>query len=264
MPDFQLPPAFGTKTPGANSQTQAGGGTDALTQALRGSTYDQGKALVTPTGQPSAAQTGPGATGGEVGGKKLKSALAQKVYDGNTKRVEGMEPARSEEQSADDKLFEANWTRNQARYDAVSAKTGIPARLIAALHWRESSGNFETYLHQGDPLGKPAVHEPTDIPIFYKWEDAAVHALQQKKGVQTDLGMTAETTDKAAMATYSEYYNGLGYHLKGQPSPYVFAGTNQYKSGKYVADGKYDPQAKDRQNGVMSLIGSDPNKTAQG
>lgn len=32
-------------------------------------------------------------------------------------------------------------------------RTGVPARPIAALHWRESSGNFNTYLHQGAPLG---------------------------------------------------------------------------------------------------------------
>jgi lysozyme family protein len=101
------------------------------------------------------------------------------------------------------------------------------------------------------------VNHPTDIPVFHRWEDAAVHALQSKKAVQNDLSMKADTQDKAAMATYAEFYNGLGYQMRGQPSPYVFSGTNQYKSGKYVADGKYDSKTVDRQMGVMGLIGGD-------
>ena len=46
-------------------------------------------------------------------------------------------------------LFQAHYERHRARYEAVSARTDMPPKLIAALHWRESSGNFNTYLHQG-------------------------------------------------------------------------------------------------------------------
>ena len=35
----------------------------------------------------------------------------------------------------------------------IIEKTGVPAELIAAIHWRESSGNFDTYL----PHDKPAI-----------------------------------------------------------------------------------------------------------
>ena len=42
------------------------------------------------------------------------------------------------------------------------ALVNVPAPLIAALHMRESSGKFNTYLHQGDPLGKPAVKVLSD------------------------------------------------------------------------------------------------------
>ncbi len=148
------------------------------------------------------------------------------------------------------KIFEAN----RGRYEAVAAQTGVPAELIAALHFRESSGNFGTYLHQGDPLGKPPVHWPTNIPTFSKWEDAAVHALKQKGSIKKDLGMTAETTDLASMATFAEYYNGLGYHNKGRVSPYVYSGTTEYKKGKYVADGVFDPDTVDAQLGIVAMI----------
>ncbi|MEY3213184.1 MAG: hypothetical protein RIT28_3665 [Pseudomonadota bacterium] len=152
--------------------------------------------------------------------------------------------------------FKKHWEANKARYAAVSAKSGVPANLIAALHWRESSGNFGTYLHQGDPLGKPAVNWPNNIPVFHKWEDAAIHALGMKSKLAKDLGMASNTTDMAAMATYAEYYNGMGYANKGKPSPYVYSGTDQYDKGKYVRDGVYDPNTKDKQLGVVAMIKS--------
>jgi lysozyme family protein/peptidoglycan hydrolase-like protein with peptidoglycan-binding domain len=152
------------------------------------------------------------------------------------------------------KQFTAIWEKNQARYEAVAAKTSIPAKLIAALHFRESSGSFSTYLHQGDPLGKPAVNWPSNIPVFYVWEDAAVHALNMKASIRKDLGLDANTTDMATIATFAEYYNGLGYHNKGKASPYVYSGTDQYDKGKYVRDGVYDAKVKDQQLGVLAMV----------
>lgn len=152
--------------------------------------------------------------------------------------------------------FQKSWEQNRARYEAVATKTGVPAPLIAALHWRESDGNFNTYLHQGDPLGKPAKNWPTNIPVFHKWEDAAIHALNMKKTLRDDLGMTAATTDVAALATYAEHYNGLGYYNRGHVSPYVFSGTDQYSKGKYVRDRVFDPNHRDRQLGVVSMLKS--------
>src|SRR5690606_14680775 len=51
-----------------------------------------------------------------------------------------------------------------------------------------------------------------------------------------------------------ERYNGLGYRNKGLPSPYLWAGTDQYVKGKYVADGKFDPNHVDRQLGVAPIL----------
>lgn len=47
---------------------------------------------------------------------------------------------------------------NQSRYEAVSKKLfetngkKIPWQAVAAIHYREGDMNFNTYLHQGDPL----------------------------------------------------------------------------------------------------------------
>jgi lysozyme family protein len=51
-----------------------------------------------------------------------------------------------------------------------------------------------------------------------------------------------------------EQYNGLGYAAHGVPSPYVWSGTDQYHSGKYVRDGVYDPHVVDAQLGCAGLL----------
>jgi lysozyme family protein len=157
-------------------------------------------------------------------------------------------------QQADAARFRQHFTQNRARYDDVSRRTNMPPELIAALHWRESNGNFNTYMHQGDPLGRPAVNVPRNIPVFHRWEDSAVHALGMKQNHQQALGLTRDNRDMASWASYSEIYNGLGYHNRGMPSPYVYSGTNRYDRGKYVRDGVFDPNTRDRQNGVMALV----------
>lgn len=148
------------------------------------------------------------------------------------------------------------WAAHQARYEAVAAQVDLPAELIAALHFRESSGDFNTYLHQGDPLGRPAVNHPSNIPVFHVWEDAAVHALsdRHKAGIQDDLDITEDTQDLAALATYAEYYNGLGYHNRDRVSPYVYSGTDHYTGGKYVRDGVFSSTAVDQQLGVLAMV----------
>lgn len=186
------------------------------------------------------------------GTNRPKDEKKQAIYDKHAKNIDQMKLVSTHNAAL--AAFEAHWNKHQARYEAVAAKTNIPAALVAAIHWRESSGNFNTYLHQGDPLGKPAVHVPKDIPVFYKWEDAAIHALNMKGWLRDSMKMTAFTGDLAAIATYAEHYNGLGYHNKGRTSPYVYAGTDQYTSGKYVADGKFDANTKDQQPGILAMV----------
>ncbi len=51
-----------------------------------------------------------------------------------------------------------------------------------------------------------------------------------------------------------EGYNGFGYARKGKMSPYLWSGSNNYTKGKYVADGKYDPEAVSHQIGAALLL----------
>lgn len=151
------------------------------------------------------------------------------------------------EQAIDLERFKAHYQKNKAKYEAVSKQTGVPAELIAALHWRESNGNFNTYLHNGQKLGRVTTIEPKNI-LFNDWNSAAVHALTFR-----NFG-NAKEGDLNSCLNFAERYNGLGYRKRGVASPYVWAGTSNYSGGKFVRDGVYNPYHKDQQLGVAVMM----------
>lgn len=150
------------------------------------------------------------------------------------------------------------------RYQAVAAKTGVPWFVIAVIHEREASQNWKTQLGQGDPLDRVSVHVPSGRGPFQSWEDGAIDALVNCPP------QAAKWTDWSAggALTLLERYNGLGYANRGVPSPYDWAGTDQYKSGKYVRDGVFDPDVIDKQLGcaglLMAMMSIDPTITFTG
>lgn len=138
----------------------------------------------------------------------------------------------------------------KARYKAVEAKTGVPWFVIAVIHERESSQNWSSSLAQGDPWNRVSVHVPAGRGPFSSWEEAAIDAL-------VNCGpYLARQKDWSVGATLValEKYNGVGYAARGKPSPYLWAGTNQYSAGKFIADGKYDPAHVDNQPGCAGMI----------
>lgn len=142
---------------------------------------------------------------------------------------------------------------NRSRYEAVAKVTGVPWDVIGVIHYREASGNFAGVLHNGEKIigtGKKTKLVPKGRGPFTSWEEAAVDALM------TAPPYAAKNTDWSIAGTLDilERYNGLGYRKKGLPSPYLWAGTDQYVKGKYVADGKYDPNHVDKQLGVAPIL----------
>lgn len=138
----------------------------------------------------------------------------------------------------------------KARYQAVSARTGVPWFFIAVTHEREASQNWNTQLGQGDPLSSVSVHVPKGRGPFKTWEDGAYDALVNC------APFAAKNKDWSVGGTLTmlEQYNGLGYAGKGLPSPYIWSGTDQYVKGKYIADGVFDPEKVDQQLGCAGLI----------
>lgn len=146
----------------------------------------------------------------------------------------------------------------------------VPWWFIAIVSEREYGGppRWDRQLGQGDPLGHVSVHDPKGRGPFLPhpgdltptssnlvraddaWTrccldaliDCAPHAARWK--LWTPGGA----------ATIFEEYNGLGYAAMGVPSAYVWSGSDQYRSGKYIADHVYRAGVIDVQEGCMPLL----------
>jgi lysozyme family protein len=138
----------------------------------------------------------------------------------------------------------------KSRYQAVSEKASVPWAVVAVIHERECSQDWALSLAQGDPWSKVSVHVPAGRGPFKSWEEAAIDAL-------VDCAPYAARNEDWSISgtlTKLEEYNGLGYASRDKASPYIWSGTDQYVSGKYVRDGVYDPEAVDSQLGCAGLL----------
>lgn len=177
----------------------------------------------------------------EVKNKETAKENSVDKFDFNF--TEALTDANKEELAQIKKIFE----ENKDKYEKVAEATGVPAELICAIHYREGSCNFSTYLHNGDPLGQTTTHVPAGL-YFEDWTDAAIDAIKSQNPEIIKDG------DFDSCMEYAERYNGLGYRNKGLASPYVWAGTTNYTGGMYVVDGQFDANARDKRVGVAVMM----------
>jgi lysozyme family protein len=152
----------------------------------------------------------------------------------------------------------ANWhlkmlLNSRARYEQVASITGVPWYFIGVTHGLEASFNFRAHLHNGDfplsrrtrqvPSGRPRVWLPPD-----DWASSARDALAL-------LGFTGQKDWSLSRTLYRlEAYNGLGYRSYGVPTPYLWSFSNHYARGKFVADGKWNANARSQQCGAAVML----------
>jgi lysozyme family protein len=142
----------------------------------------------------------------------------------------------------------ARLLKDKAFYTAVTSQTGVPAAFIMALNERESSGNLNTYLGNGEPLGRVTRLVPKGRGPFPNWSTGAIDAIKYDH-----LDGTAAWT--LPFACYrGESWNGFGPRAHGIHTGYLWAGTNIYSRGKYVADGVWDANHVDTQLGVIPVL----------
>lgn len=135
------------------------------------------------------------------------------------------------------------------RYELIQAQTGVHWVFVASSHYREANLNFACQLAQGTSLSQHSKIIPYTGP-FKTFEEGAYDALVR----QPPYAARNKDWSMPFMLTLEEAYNGLGYARKGIPSPYVWSGTDQYKSGKYIRDGVFDAGTVDKQLGVAGLV----------
>lgn len=140
---------------------------------------------------------------------------------------------------------------NKSRYEDVSFKFPNPIRWyhVALFHEMECSQNFNCYLGNGQPWHKKTTIVPKGRGAFKSFTEGAVDAIRLKK-LQDVYDWSIGNT-----LYLFEGFNGYGYtQYRNINTPYLWSGTNHYESGKYVADGRYNPNAISAQIGVAPLL----------
>jgi lysozyme family protein len=143
---------------------------------------------------------------------------------------------------------------NRAIYEQTSGQSNVPWWFIGAIHSLESSLNFERHPHNGDPLTARTVRVPKGRPDAgdppFTFAQSAADWLTLKK-----LDRWPDWSIPAALYKM-ELNNGLGYrkHHPDVLSPYLWSFTNHYTKGKYVADGRFDPNAVSKQVGGAAIL----------
>jgi len=162
----------------------------------------------------------------------------------------------------------------KARYQGVTDRLTFISQSVPTIHpvpwWfvaivseREYGGppHWDKQLGQGDDLSKvshnvpvgmgPYLPHPSDTtPGFDAWTRCCVDVLVNSAPFAAKW--TVWTI--GGVLTLFEEYNGLGYAERGVPSAYVWSGTDQYISGKFVADHVFDPKRVDVQEGCAGIL----------
>ena len=144
--------------------------------------------------------------------------------------------------------------KHRSRYEQVADALQMPWYLVAAIHSMESGLDFESHLHNGDPLHSRTTHVPEGRPKRGKppfdWEESVIDALKLRR-----LDKVKEWSLPKVLYEL-EGYNGWGYRLYHTHvlSPYLWSGSGCYSSGKYIADGRWSDTARSKQIGAAAII----------
>lgn len=123
--------------------------------------------------------------------------------------------------------------------------------IIAVIHEREANQNFADSIAQGDPWNQRSRHVPRGIGPFNSFVAAAVFSMTRCAPYPSKW----QDWSPGGVMTLLEAYNGYGYeNYHNEPSPYDWGATNVEEKGKYIADGKYDPNVWDEQVGCAAML----------
>jgi len=127
------------------------------------------------------------------------------------------------------------------RYESVEKTTGVPWYFVAVVHYAETGLNFDTHLHNNDPLTDRTVSVPKGRPLSgsppFTWEDSARDALELSGATRV------QDWSIARFLFELEKHNGFGYRRRQINSPYLWNCTSQYSKGLYAGDGLFDRDA---------------------
>jgi len=135
------------------------------------------------------------------------------------------------------------------RFEEVSKINGVPVVFMGPSFYREATLDFRKNPAQGWWLSSKSKIIPHNGP-FPDWKSAAL-AAYSLNGLDR---VGAENWTWELICFYGEMFNGFGYRDNHQMhTPYLWGGTNIQTKGKYVEDGKFDPDVMDTQLGIIPI-----------
>jgi lysozyme family protein len=175
--------------------------------------------------------------------------------------------------------------RHRDEWAEVEAKTGVPRLWGLASFERESGSDYSRSPAQGDRWDRVSVDVPRGLGPYRCWGDACVAAyhidrLDEVAGAsqavespphpgplpasgERETPGVVQTSDTCLLmpgwtwprSCYEgELFNGFGPRAHGRRTGYLWSWTNIYTGGKYVADGKWDPDHIDEQCGMVPMM----------
>jgi lysozyme family protein len=144
-------------------------------------------------------------------------------------------------------------TRYRAEYEKLENEICVPWYVIGVMHALEATFDFDSHLHNGDPLTARTFHVPAGRPASgsppFGWAESAKDALGIKNyNNRTDWHI-------ASTLFRIEAYNGFrSRELYNINSPYLWSFSNHYTRGKFVADNRWDGNAVSGQCGAAVIL----------
>jgi len=161
-----------------------------------------------------------------------------------------LDPAREHELAARAAVVLELSERHRDEWAEVAGKTGVPRLWGMASFERESGSDYSRSPAQGDRWDRVSVNVPRGLGPYACWGDACAAAYAIDK--LDEVSAANWTWPRAAYE--GELYNGFGPRAHGRHTGYLWSWTNIYTGGKYVADGKWDPDHVDEQCGMVPMM----------
>jgi len=161
-----------------------------------------------------------------------------------------VDPGREHELAARAAAVHALGERHHDEWAEVTAKTGVPRLWGLASFERESGSDYSRSPAQGDRWDRVSDHVPRGLGPYANWGAACIAAYAIDK--LDEVG--APNWTWTCSCYEGELFNGFGPRAHGRHTGYLWSWTNIYTGGKYVADGKWDPETHDQQCGMIPMM----------
>ena len=139
--------------------------------------------------------------------------------------------------------------KNKSYYLKAAEIVKCPWEVIAIIHCLECGGDMSRQILNGEKWNAKTKLVPKNMGPFKSFEESCLVGMELHKKYIPDVWGVGN------MLYFFEAWNGFGYRTyRGINSPYLWSFSNHYTSGKYVADGKYDPSAVSKQCGAAVIL----------